>query len=147
MPSDSARAWIEGVACVVIVTSLSRAASIRYPLLPADKVCAYLAAAAAAELGELINPFIRSEVVTSADRFANRTGRRRGGGRGQCDRRDESLGAGIGLEDARSLLLPGSDSGSRAAVITSRSCSISPSDDVIDEAKYISSMSHASPSK
>ena len=78
MPSDSVKAWTGGVACVVIVTSLFRCQQ--------QKVlccgCRQTKFALIRQPRELINPFIRAEVVTPADRFAN-SGREGGATAGQ----------------------------------------------------------------
>jgi len=83
--SDSASAWTGDVAAarVVIVTSLFRCRHQKSFVAAAGArtkfalAAAAAAAPAAAGVGELINPFIRDEVVTPADRFAfgNRSGR------------------------------------------------------------------------
>ena len=81
MASDSASAWTGDVAAarVVIVTSLFRCRHQKSFVAAAGARTkfALAAAAPAAGGGELINPFIRDEVVTPADRFAfgNRSGR------------------------------------------------------------------------
>lgn len=83
MASDSASAWTGDVAAarVVIVTSLFRCRHQKSFVAAAGArtkfALAAAAAPAAAGVGELINPFIRDEVVTPADRFAfgNRSGR------------------------------------------------------------------------